>query len=147
MKIQGRPTQLERRVAARRPPAADEPLACARLRTGRECRVVNLSNSGALLESAGRLLPGTHVDIHLVVRDGRMLVRGRVLRAFVCELSSDGVRYRAAVAFDHPVDTAAAPPVPPMTLPATHSGHPLPTAVAPSNTLHPSAGRMDVTGE
>jgi len=55
-----------------------------------------------------RLLPGTHVDVHLVTRDGRTLVRSRVVRAYVCHLQADVVRYRGAVVFDRAIDTSAA---------------------------------------
>ena len=45
-----------------------------RLRAGRELVVIDLSNGGALVEGATRLLPGTHVDVHVITRDGRTLV-------------------------------------------------------------------------
>jgi hypothetical protein len=79
-----------------------------RLRTGRELHVVDLSDSGVLVEGAARLLPGTHADVHVVTRDGRLLVRSRIVRAYVCEISSDGIRYRGALAFEQPVDTTPA---------------------------------------
>lgn len=53
-----------------------------------------------------RLLPGTHVDVHLVTRDGRLLVRSRVVRAFVCHVAANQIRYRGALAFESPVQTA-----------------------------------------
>ena len=53
-----------------------------------------------------RLLPGTHVDVHLVTRDGRQLIRSRVIRAFVHYLESDLIHYRGALAFDRRIDTA-----------------------------------------
>lgn len=99
-------SRLERRRFARRAPAGAEPLARARLRTGRDVAVVDVSDGGALLEGTARLLPGTHVDAHLITRDGRLLVRSRVLRAHVCHVDAEIVRYRAAVAFEQRVDTA-----------------------------------------
>ena len=66
--------------------------------------MVNASCSGALVEGSARLLPGTHVDLHLLTRDGRVLVRCRVVRAFVCHLTASDVRYRSALAFDRAVD-------------------------------------------
>ena len=59
----------------------EEPLSRVRLRAGRELQVVDVSVAGALLEGTARLLPGTHVDVHMVTRDGRVLVRSRVVRA------------------------------------------------------------------
>jgi hypothetical protein len=98
---------MERRRAHRREPAADEPLSRARLRTGRDLSVVNVSDTGLLVDGAARLLPGTHVDVHVVTRDGRVLVRSRVTRAYVWMLTADAVRYRGALAFDRAVDTTA----------------------------------------
>ena len=43
--------RAERRTAARRTPARDEPLSCARLRAGGELTVVDISDAGALVES------------------------------------------------------------------------------------------------
>ena len=99
--------RFERRRAARRVPAADEPLSQIRLRAGRELVAVDVSDAGLLAEGEMRLLPGTHVDVHLVTRDGRLLVRSRVVRAFVCHVGPHQIRYRGALAFDRPVQTAA----------------------------------------
>ena len=71
--------------------------------------VINLSNFGALLEGVTRLLPNTHTDLHIVTRHGRVLVRARVVRAFVWQLERDMVCYRTALAFDSSVDTEVAP--------------------------------------
>jgi hypothetical protein len=98
---------FERRRAARRTPAQDEPLSQIRLRAGRELLVVNASDVGVLAEGEMRLLPGTHVDVHLVTREGRLLVRSRVVRAFVYRLGPHQLRYRGALSFDRPVSTAA----------------------------------------
>jgi len=75
-----------------------------RLRTGREFTVVNISSSGVFLEGLTRLLPNTHTDIHIVTRHGRVLVRGRVVRALVWRLERDMVCYRTALSFDSAVD-------------------------------------------
>ena len=96
----------ERRTAARRTPAPDETLASLRLRTGRELAVVNIGDGGALVEGATRLLPGTHVEVHVITREGRTLVRSRVMRAWVFAVSADALEYRAVLAFDARVNTA-----------------------------------------
>jgi hypothetical protein len=70
--------------------------------------VVDVSDAGALVEGPARLLPGTHVDVHLVTSDGRTLVRSRVVRAYVHHLDAHLVRYRGAIAFEHAIDTSAA---------------------------------------
>jgi len=96
----------ERRRAPRRTPDPGEVLARVRLRGGRELFVNDLSPFGALLEGESRLLPNTHVDVHVTTKQGRILVRARVVRALVARLSADVVTYRAAVAFETAVDTA-----------------------------------------
>jgi hypothetical protein len=97
---------VERRRTARRLVAGDEPLSQIRLRAGRQLAVINISDSGLLAEGEMRLLPGTHVDVHLVTDDGRLLIRSRVVRAFVCHVSAATIRYRGALAFDRAVQTA-----------------------------------------
>jgi hypothetical protein len=96
----------DRRTAARRAPAADETLARVRLRTGRELAVVDISDHGTLVEGTARLLPGTHVEVHVVTREGRMLVRSRVMRAWVFAVAAEVLQYRAALAFDTRVNTS-----------------------------------------
>ena len=98
---------MDRRRLCRRLPSHDEPLSRVRLRTGRDLLVVNASDAGLLVEGA-RLLPGTHVDVHVVTAGGRELVRSRVVRAYVAALQGDLVVYRGALAFDRSVDTSVA---------------------------------------
>jgi hypothetical protein len=99
---------VERRRVARRKVSADEPLGHARLRTGGKLRVVEASSWGALIETTERLLPGRHLDVHIVSAEGRILVRSRVVRAFVVKVEPDGVHYQVAFAFDRAVDVRAA---------------------------------------
>jgi hypothetical protein len=101
---------IERRAAPRRAPAQAEPLRCARLRGARELTVANASSAGALVEGTARLLPGTHADVHVLTRHGRVLVRCRIVRAFVCHVTATQVRYRAALAFERPVDVEPSAP-------------------------------------
>ena len=97
---------LERRTTARRTPAPEETLARLRLRTGRELAVVDIGDAGALVEGTARLLPGTHVEVHVVTREGRTLVRSRVTRAWVFAVAADILQYRAALVFEARVNTA-----------------------------------------
>ena len=85
-----------------------EALSRVRLRAGRELNVINVSITGALVEGAARLLPGTHVDVHVTSVQGRVLVRARVVRCTVWSVTADVVTYRGALAFNGPVDL---PPV------------------------------------
>jgi len=104
--------EMERRRTTRRTPLPDEPISRVRLRTGRELSVVDVSNTGVLVEGRVRLLPGTHVDVHVITREGRALVRSRVARCFVAALQADAVSYRGALAFERPLDTGYVVPVP-----------------------------------
>jgi hypothetical protein len=97
----------ERRRVPRRVPHESEPLARLRLRAGRELKVVDVAAAGALVESDGRLLPGTHVDVHVMTTAGRELVRSRVARAFVWRVWADRIVYRGALAFERHIDLAA----------------------------------------
>jgi hypothetical protein len=96
----------ERRRAGRWSPALTEPLSRVRLRAGRELAVVNVSVHGVLVEGAMRLLPGTHVDVHIMGTHGRVLVRARVVRCAVWALLADLVHYRGALSFDRAVELA-----------------------------------------
>lgn len=98
---------LDRRTSVRREPAPQESLARVRLRTGREVAVLNVCDEGLLVEGHVRLLPGTHLDVHIVTATGRVLVRCRVVRSEVGKIAPEGVCYRGAVAFQQPIDTSA----------------------------------------
>lgn len=65
--------------------------------------VLDIAEGGALVEGETRLLPGTHIDVHVTTGDGRVLVRSRVVRAWVHRLVADTVSYRGALAFDTPI--------------------------------------------
>jgi hypothetical protein len=71
-------------------------------------RVVEASSWGALMETTERLLPGRHLDVHIVSVEGRILVRCRVARAFVVNVEPDVVHYHVAFSFDRAVDVRAA---------------------------------------
>jgi len=103
----------ERRRSARRCPAVGEALSWARLRTGTQLAVIDISDHGMLVESRARLLPGTHLDVHLMSAAGRILQRARVARAFVAKLDASVLSFYVALAFDAPVDTS-----PPRVVPA-----------------------------
>ena len=98
----------ERRRTPRWIPHPSEPVARLRLRAGRELQVVNVGRAGALVEADGRLLPGTCVDVHVMTVDGRELVRSRVVRAYVSELSAERIVYRGALAFERQVEVGQA---------------------------------------
>lgn len=109
---------MDRRRTARRTPLPEEPISRVRLRTGRELSVLNVSNTGVLVEGSVRLLPGTHVDVHVITSEGRVLVRSRVARCFVAALQADAVTYRGALAFERLVDIGYVVPAAREPLPA-----------------------------
>lgn len=98
---------MERRRTVRRAPDAQESLGRVRLRTGLELAVIDVSDAGALVEGAVRLLPGARLDVHVIARNGRVLVRARVVRAYVSALRADRIEYRGALVFDQPLDTGS----------------------------------------
>ena len=98
---------MERRRATRRTVAADEPLAQAKLRAGGQLVVLDASNWGVLTGTTARLLPGRHLDVHIVTPTGRTLVRCRVARVYVCRLQPAAIYYHAALTFDHSIDASA----------------------------------------
>jgi hypothetical protein len=103
------------------------------VRAGGELAVINVSSTGVLVEGEARLLPGRHVDIHVVTATGRTLVRSRVVRAWVQGLWSDRTLYRGALAFEETlefelpatqIDAAALDGAAGNTLPVGNSGLP-----------------------
>ena len=98
------PACRERRTCTRRTTDPHTTIAHARLRGGHALLVVEVSRGGALIEGAVRFLPGTRVDLHVFPRRGRILVRCRIVRAFVARLAADGIWYRAAVVFEPAFD-------------------------------------------
>jgi hypothetical protein len=85
-------------------PGPTEALSRVRLRAGRELAVINVSAGGALVEGVARLLPGTHVDVHVTAAQGRVLIRARVVRCAVWTMTADVVAYRGGLAFNAPID-------------------------------------------
>jgi hypothetical protein len=128
---------VERRCVPRRLPSADEPLSSVRLRTGRELSVVDISDAGALVEGTTRVLPGTHVEVHVVTREGRILVRSRVTRVWVFAMTADTLRYRAALAFEQRVNAT------PSRVAATHFA---PSGASPGS-AYPSSEASTRSGE
>ncbi len=90
----------ERRTSPRSTHADFGWLVAARLRPGRDVRLLDLSSGGALVEARVRLMPGTGVVLHLVGCDSHHTIHGTVLRCRVSALDQEsGVRYRAALGF------------------------------------------------
>ena len=73
------------------------------LRPGVLVRIINVSASGALLESSARLRPGRRAELQLTACAGeaRPLCTGRITRCAVAGL--DPMVFRGAVQFEHPL--------------------------------------------
>jgi hypothetical protein len=123
----------ERRRAPRRQPHSSEPVSRVRVRAGRELEVLDISSFGVLVQGESRLLPGRHLDVHVVSCSGRTLVRSRVVRSFVSSLSRDRVVYRGALAFEQPLQLAPAPPDAEDTSAASTDGNTVPTGACGSH--------------
>ncbi|MCY4027304.1 MAG: hypothetical protein OXH75_13460 [Acidobacteria bacterium] len=75
-------------------------------------RIINWSAVGVLMEAGVRFAPGRTVTLQLLAERGHLLVRGEIVRAAVAAIGPGGIRYRAAVAFDKPVDFGRPRPAP-----------------------------------
>lgn len=93
----------DRRASHRSSALSDAGLHRARVRTGRVACVINLSISGALIETEWRLLPGSRVDLQIGEPHPIFRVSGRIVRCHVALLERARVRYRGALVFDAPL--------------------------------------------
>ena len=92
----------ERRRNRRRHHQDDHGISSARLRSGHDVSVIDVSAGGALIESDRRLLPGAAVELNLRSEHRPPeIMRGHVLRSAVTRLRSNLVCYRGAIRFDH----------------------------------------------
>jgi CheY-like chemotaxis protein len=101
----GRLHAEDRRRASRRPLMDIPWLKSVRLPWGLEVAVVNISTSGILLESSSKIAPGNVVDLQLIGRGlTGVSMPARLIRTDVGSVSSQGVKYRVAAAFDRELD-------------------------------------------
>lgn len=92
----------ERRLFQRRS-AADARIISARVRPGHWATIIDVSDGGALVETARGLRPGASVDLQFGTSQRQTFVRGHVVRSTIIDLRSSGVLYRAAIAFEYPI--------------------------------------------
>jgi hypothetical protein len=90
----------DRRLMPRLQRQEDHGIVSAHVRPGHRARLIDVSASGALIETSHRLLPGTLVELHVETGKDRTRVRGRVLRCSVVRVRPTSVCYRGAIAFD-----------------------------------------------
>ena len=96
----------ERRLSTRHPPPRW--LSDARVRSGYDARVINLSTNGALMETPCRLLPGGFVELRYArATDHPVVVRARVMRSAVSIVTASAIAYRGGLRFTSPLRQTA----------------------------------------
>jgi hypothetical protein len=152
----------ERRRFVRVRPDENNPLA-AKLTSGADVRLIDLSRGGAQFECERRFLPNSTVSLRLMTRDDVVTVSGRVVRSRIVRLASGGLGYVVAVAFydtlkipleSHEASSVAAsrPGAPASTPPATESDaagavDPIQSAPSYEEPDLPASVTADITAE
>ena len=90
----------DRRRARRHHRIEDHGIVSTTVRPGHRAVLINISASGALIETPHRLLPGANVDLHVERNNYRASVRGRVLRCAVVRVRATALSFRGAIGFD-----------------------------------------------
>jgi CheY-like chemotaxis protein len=89
-----------RRPRAERRECGDVPwLSTVRLPWGVDARVLNISNTGMLLESGSRVVTGSVVELDLRGPEWTIAVQARFVRSEVASVKSLGVKYHVAAEF------------------------------------------------
>jgi hypothetical protein len=65
-----------------------------------DARVVNISKSGVLIESPTKLSTNTLTEFKLRKQEQNLVVRARIVRSEIAEVTARGVKYHAAAVFD-----------------------------------------------
>lgn len=94
------PNGGDRRQSRRLPDASEHGIRSIRIRPGHDAVVVDVSSTGALVETSHRLLPGRVVELQMETDQDRTSVRGRVVRCSVVQVRAATVFYRGGIAFD-----------------------------------------------
>jgi PilZ domain-containing protein len=89
----------DRRRAARRSATDLRGLWTVRLPWGSDVRLVDISNTGVLFESASKISPGVTVDLQILGEQRKVFVPARLVRADVAQVDAFGVKYRMAAEF------------------------------------------------
>jgi PilZ domain len=77
----------------------------ARVRPGHRLKVVDVSSSGALVESRCQLRPGSRIDLHLENEERHEMVGANVTRCTVATIDPHaGITYRTALCFTERCD-------------------------------------------
>jgi len=96
----------------------------ARLLPGGDANILNISNSGLLVENKSRLPIGSSVNVR-VEGSSVMGIEGHIVRSRVSAIHRDGtLSYETAIEFERPQPIDGAEPEPPQTRPAARSKAP-----------------------
>ena len=96
---------VERRVSGRVEVGSLTGAVRLRLPPGRDAVLLNVSQEGACIEAASRLLPGGIVEVHMSTLGWNWRGRAMVKRCRVSALvPENGARYQAALQFDTPLE-------------------------------------------
>jgi len=118
----------------------------ARLATGGEIVLVDLSRGGARLQSNRRMLPGSSLSLRLVTPDTTFTIAGRVIRSRIVQLSQGGLGYDLAVAFNEPLqEVPVIAGVGQPELPPAPEAAPEPASAEPAS-AEPESGEPAPTG-
>jgi hypothetical protein len=80
-------------------------LISGRIRGGHAIILIDVSESGALIEGMRPLRPDARVEVHLAIDVRRIVVAARVVRCLVAAIDVDrGITYRAALSFERRFD-------------------------------------------
>lgn len=90
----------ERRRTVRLTSAAEHGVRFIRIRPGHGATLIDVSASGALIETHRRLLPGSLVELQMETDHHKTNVRGVVVHCFVSRVGPACVSYRGAIEFD-----------------------------------------------
>jgi hypothetical protein len=93
----------DRRLSRRTRLAAEHGIVVVRVRPGHDASLVDVSAHGALIETAYRLLPGRHIELHFETASDRTAIRGRIVRCSVTAVLAGHVRYLGAIGFERPL--------------------------------------------
>jgi hypothetical protein len=125
--IGGAAAPVERRASERVDLASLSGLVHLRLPPGRQAVLRNVSQEGASIEAASRLLPGGHVEVHISTGGWNWRGRAIVKRCRVSALVADhGARYLAALQFEAPLEPGGAAALLEAAQRASAAGNPLP---------------------
>jgi hypothetical protein len=90
---------------AHRLAAAELPWPCSlKTRDGTDVDLLNISNSGILIESSLKFAPQSTTEFHLLGPDSPLILPARFVRSSVSSVDTLGVRYQAAAVFSRKVE-------------------------------------------